>query len=97
MLAVVAFHSLVVERKYSGGDSLMPDWFVFGESGVDLFFVISGYVMVTDYPRALRKDQGSRPFRLGPRHADLSDLLVLLPLDPLGSHGEAELGQYLAG
>ena len=38
---------MAIERKYSGGDILLPDLFRFGVSGVDLFFVISGFVMVT--------------------------------------------------
>ncbi len=46
VLGVVAFHALLVERKYSG-DRLLPDFLSFGETGVDLFFVISGFVMVT--------------------------------------------------
>jgi exopolysaccharide production protein ExoZ len=46
-LAVVAFHLQSIERKYSGGDLLLPDFLVLGQSGVDLFFVISGFVMVS--------------------------------------------------
>jgi exopolysaccharide production protein ExoZ len=46
VLGVVAFHLLTIERKYSGGDVLLPDFLLLGQSGVDLFFVISGFVMV---------------------------------------------------
>lgn len=46
VLGVVLFHTLAIERKYAG-DSWLPGFFGFGELGVDLFFVISGFIMVT--------------------------------------------------
>lgn len=45
-LFVVAFHSLFINAKYVQGESLLPELFVFGQTGVDLFFVISGFVMI---------------------------------------------------
>lgn len=45
-LMVVAFHALSIQGKYLSGVSLLPSIFELGQTGVDLFFVISGFVMV---------------------------------------------------
>jgi len=44
-VAVVLFHLMAVEKKYSLGFKVLPDFFRIGQSGVDLFFVISGFIM----------------------------------------------------
>jgi len=43
-LLVLASHLQVIESKY-GQDTVLPDWFAVGFVGVDLFFVISGFIM----------------------------------------------------
>lgn len=45
-LAVITFHSLFINAKYVSDATWLPDIFMFGQTGVDLFFVISGFVMV---------------------------------------------------
>ena len=46
VLLVVLTHILPSERKYSISETILPYWLDIGASGVDLFFVISGFVMV---------------------------------------------------
>lgn len=44
-LSVVFSHLIVMEKKYSP-DQISPESFIHGFAGVDLFFVISGFIMV---------------------------------------------------
>lgn len=54
-IGVVLYHMLVIEKKYAGGDQFLPQLFRLGQSGVDLFFVISGFIMVTVIQREGRE------------------------------------------
>lgn len=42
---VIFSHVIQVEAKFNGG-SILPAFFIYGISGVDLFFVLSGFIMV---------------------------------------------------
>ena len=45
-MSVVLFHTQQIQARYFTGGQALPDLLVFGQTGVDLFFVISGFVMV---------------------------------------------------
>src|SRR5262245_8557401 len=45
VLLVLAVHMFANEQR-AAGDPILPQWFYHGVSGVDLFFVISGFIMV---------------------------------------------------
>lgn len=46
VLLVLARHLLAMEEHYGGGEMALPQLFKLGDSGVDIFFVISGFIMV---------------------------------------------------
>lgn len=45
-VVVAVFHFSVLERAFYGPDLLLPSFAGYGRAGVDLFFVISGFIMV---------------------------------------------------
>lgn len=47
ILLVLFYHLRLIEETFSPATKLLPDFFHLGGAGVDLFFVISGFVMVT--------------------------------------------------
>ena len=45
-LGVVVFHLQPFEQQFLPGPTIAPRWFALGDIGVDLFFVISGFIIV---------------------------------------------------
>ena len=84
VLSVVFFHLLTIEQKYGGSRTILPDLLQFGLFGVDLFFVISGFVMVTvtrgkfQIPRQALKFIYHRAARIYPTYWVYSILVLIV-------------------
>jgi peptidoglycan/LPS O-acetylase OafA/YrhL len=55
---VVFFHIAVIEEKYGSYDAILANYLAIGAACVDLFFLISGFVMVTVSKNAFQNRRG---------------------------------------
>ncbi|PHR94423.1 MAG: hypothetical protein COA69_02165 [Robiginitomaculum sp.] len=84
-LLVVVSHLFIIEQKYSP-DHILGSWVELGRVGVDLFFVISGFIMVHVAHTSLRGGRATSAFlfarmtRIYPLYWLISLILVLIYL-----------------
>lgn len=99
-LLVVVLHTYAFESKAGVGASVLPAWSVFGSAGVDLFFVISGFVMVltTDSTSRVSLFLYRRVSRIYPLYWVYSGILALgyLLLPTLVRREDAASVDYLS-
>ncbi|QWP76124.1 acyltransferase [Lysobacter sp. K5869] len=81
-LLIVLMHLASMEREAGAGHVLLPDFFRHAYGGVDLFFVISGFVMVTvargryRSPAEARRFLARRAWRIYPTYWVYTSVLV---------------------
>ena len=62
ILLVLSYHLFGVELKYFSGWRVLPDYLYGGVAGVDLFFVVSGFIMATVTRGCFRRPEGIASF-----------------------------------
>jgi peptidoglycan/LPS O-acetylase OafA/YrhL len=82
-LAVIGWHLVWVARAFPGALPALPPALAFGYAGVDLFFVISGYVIchiTADRPFRLSRFAARRWLRIAPLYGLFTGLALLAAL-----------------
>ncbi len=79
--AVMLSHLLIVEQKDGHGFTVLPEWSHLGACGVDLFFVLSGFIMATIASReSWREFLVARATRIFPPYWFYSGIVLIVAL-----------------
>ncbi|WP_420132197.1 acyltransferase family protein [Rhodopseudomonas sp.] len=78
--AVLLAHLTVIEKKYNHGAALLPGWFDGGVFGVDVFFVISGFIMASLTRRSWHSFAAARAIRILPPYWFYTTLVLVASL-----------------